>query len=324
MLGGLCSGVKFSSARPNSTVMTSLPSAAVGRGRLSRRPADGSGGPPSGLRMDGTHGLRGSSLAINDSMMARSSALAAIRQYRGGRRELLRGLTPATAGWLASGRSAPAGSPLLSVDCGVDHVRVPLAEEEDARVAGGVESGVGVVVQLGVLDRQRAGLVVADEEDRPAALGGVVVADEGARDSHRVPVAVGVDGTAAAAARRARLGWVGTAADGPVVGQHAVEHRPGDPDAAQCAAVGAHTAAERAARDVDGPVVVLAERPDGRAAEVGAGGVAAVAQERRVDDLELAAAVEDGAATAAVEVLPGGVAVFEGQVLHGQLRLGLI
>ena len=49
------------------------------------------------------------------------------------------------------------------------------AEEEDARQAGGLESVAGVVLQLAVLDRERAGAVVADEEDRPAALGGVIV-----------------------------------------------------------------------------------------------------------------------------------------------------
>jgi hypothetical protein len=61
-----------------------------------------------------------------------------------------------------------------------------------------------------------------------------------------------------------------------------------------------------------------------RIAEVGAGRVAAVAGERGVDDLELAAAVEDGAAAPAVVGLPGGVAIGEGQVLDGEPRLGLI
>jgi hypothetical protein len=76
--------------------------------------------------------------------------------------------------------------------------------------------------------------------------------------------------------------------------------------------------------DVDGQVVVLAEGPDRRATEVGPGGVAAVAGERGVDDLELAAAVEDGTAASAVVGLPGGVAVFEGQVLDSELWLGLV
>ncbi len=47
---------------------------------------------------------------------------------------------------------------------------------------------------------------------------------------------------------------------------------------------------------------------------------AAVAQEPRVDHLEPAAAHEDGPAPAALGPVAGGVAVGEGQVLHGELR----
>ena len=93
-------------------------------------------------------------------------------------------------------------------------------------------------------------------------------------------------------------------ADGAVAAEDAVEHRPRDADAAQPRAVAAATAAEGAADDVHRPAVVLRQRADGRAAEVGAGAVAAVAEERRVHDLELAAAGEDRAAAPALEVSP--------------------
>ena len=55
-------------------------------------------------------------------------------------------------------------------------------------------------------------------------------------------------------------------------------------------------AAEGALDDVDRQAVVLREHLDGGAADVGPGGRAAVAEELRVDDLEAAAAHEDGAA----------------------------
>ena len=58
--------------------------------------------------------------------------------------------------------------------------------------------------------------------------------------------------------------------------------------------------------DLDGPVLVLAQRADGGPAQVGTGGIAAVAGEAGVDDLELAAAVEDGPAAPAVVGLPSG------------------
>ena len=81
---------------------------------------------------------------------------------------------------------------------------------------------------------------------------------------------------------------------------------------------------KRAARDVHRPPVVLRERPHGAAAEIGTRRVAAVAGERRADDLEPAAAREDRAAPAALLGRPGGVAVREGQVLHDQPGRGLV
>jgi hypothetical protein len=74
------------------------------------------------------------------------------------------------------------------------------AEEENGRVAGGGEPVAGVVLQRGLLDQQRAGPVVADEEDGAAALPGVVAGDDRAFDLEVVSVAVVVDGPAAAAA----------------------------------------------------------------------------------------------------------------------------
>src|SRR6202453_4370127 len=138
-----------------------------------------------------------------------------------------------------------------------------------------------------MLDRERAGLVVADEEERAAALAGAVAGDDGAVDGHRVVVPVGVDGAAAAAARGAGLSRVGAVADGAVTRERAVLHHPGHPDAAQSAAVGAHTAGEGAAGDLDGPVLVLAQHPDGGPAQVGTSGIAAVAGEADVGDLAL-------------------------------------
>jgi hypothetical protein len=61
--------------------------------------------------------------------------------------------------------------------------RPPGTQEEGAGQAGGLESVAAVVLQDAVLDRQRAGAVVADEEDRPAALGGVVVGQVAGRRS---------------------------------------------------------------------------------------------------------------------------------------------
>src|SRR5262249_48059096 len=100
----------------------------------------------------------------------------------------------------------------------------------------------------------------------------------------REQVAVQVDGAAAAAAGRTGAGRVRAVAHRRVVAEHAVEHHPGNADAAEGTAVGAHpaepgTAAERAGHDVDGQAVVLAEHPDRGAAEVRSGRLAAVADE---------------------------------------------
>ena len=76
--------------------------------------------------------------------------------------------------------------------------------------------------------------------------------------------------------------------------------------------------------DVHRPVVELAQHPQRRAAEVRPGLVAAVADEPRVDHLEPPAADEDRPAAAALGLVAGGVAVGEGQVLHGQPRVVLV
>src|SRR6185437_7821332 len=210
-------------------------------------------------------------------------------------------------------------SPQPSAEGRGGHDRAALADVEDAGEAGGLETGAGVVGEHGVLDGQGPGPVVADEEDGAAPFPGLVVGDDGAGDRHGVLVAVGVDGAAAAAAGGAGPGGVGAGADRLVAGHDAVEHHPGHADAAQRAAVGAGAAAEGIAGDVHRAVLPLGQRPDRGAAEVGAGREAAVADEPRVDDLELAAEIEDGApAAGAAEVviglLGGGVAVLEGHV----------
>ncbi len=87
----------------------------------------------------------------------------------------------------------------------------------------------------------------------------------------------------------------------------------------------AHTpAGEGAAHHVHRFVLELAEHAQRRAAQVGAGTVAAVADEPRVDHLEPPAPDEDRAAPAALGPLAGGVAVGERQVLHGELRVVLV
>src|SRR5262249_56853244 len=88
--------------------------------------------------------------------------------------------------------------------------------------------------------------------------------------------------------------------------------------------VGGGEAGEQALRYLDRAALVLAERADRGAAEVRAVAVAPVAGERAVDHLELAAAVEDRAAPAAVDQVAGRVAVGEGEVLNGQLGPGLV
>ena len=95
-------------------------------------------------------------------------------------------------------------------------------------------------------------------------------------------------------------------------------------------------AAEGVPGDVDRLVVELGEHADGAAAEVRAIPVAAVAEEPRVDRLELAALDVDGSAAVDPAVpasrgvgraggLMGAViAVREGHVLHDDLRIRLV
>jgi hypothetical protein len=56
------------------------------------------------------------------------------------------------------------------------------SEEEDSGQAGGMEPGVGVVLERAVSDCHRAGAIVADEEDRPATFGRVVAEERAAVD----------------------------------------------------------------------------------------------------------------------------------------------
>jgi hypothetical protein len=146
------------------------------------------------------------------------------------------------------------------------------------------EAAARVTAQGRAVDSHRAGPVVAHEEHGSAALVGVVVLDASAGQVHREPVAVGVDGTAAAAARRARPRRVGATAHRRVVAEHAVEHDPRHADAAQRPAVRAGPAqagcaAERAADDVHRQALRLAEDAHGGAAEVRPRPVAGVAEE---------------------------------------------
>ena len=145
-----------------------------------------------------------------------------------------------------------------------------------------------------------------------------------AGDQHREVVAVGIDRPARAATRRAGPGRVGAAPDRAVVGERAVVDRPRDADAAQRRAVAAPAAGEGAADDVDRPAAVLRQRAHGGAAEVGAGLVAAVADEGGVHDLEPAAPHEDRAAAAAVVGLTGRVAVDQPEVLDDEPRRRLV
>src|SRR5690606_10736027 len=196
-------------------------------------------------------------------------------------------------------------------------------------VAASLKAVAGVAAQDRVFDPQGAGAVVAHKEDRPAALAGVVVLDQRAGDGHGEVVAVGVYRATAATAGGALPGRVGSVADRLVVAQHAVEHYPRHPDAAERAAVRARPALARlapegAAHHVDRPALVLAEDPDRGPAEVRAGGVAPVAYEPGVDHFEPAASHEDRPASAALGRLAGGVAVGEGEVLHGEPRVVLV
>ena len=173
-------------------------------------------------------------------------------------------------------------------------------------------------------DRHRSAAVVADEEDRPAALVGVVPDERAARDRERHLIPVVVDRAAAAAARRARLRGVRAGADRAVGAEAAVEHRPGHADAAQRAAVAADVAGEAAVHDIDGKILVLATARGPPRRRCPGRRLAAVPREHGVDDPQPAAAVEDGASAASVEALAGRVAVHERQVLDDQLGGRLI
>src|SRR5580692_3783267 len=171
---------------------------------------------------------------------------------------------------------------------------MPVDAVEDAwRV---LELAARIVVQHGVLDCQRPGAAIDYEEDGAAALAGGVVAHDRAVDEHAVAVAVGIDRAAAAAAGGACLLRVLAEADSVVVEEEAVEDIPLGVDAAQGGAVGAMTASECVAGDVDGFALPHAQRADRPAAEVRAVLIAAVVDESGVDDFELAALGEDGAA----------------------------
>src|SRR5919108_4605782 len=90
------------------------------------------------------------------------------------------------------------------------------AEEEDARI--GLEAVARVAPQRRGADLEDAAAVVADEEDRAAALTCVVAGHPRAGEQHAEVVAVRVHGPARAATRRARARGVGAAADGAVAG----------------------------------------------------------------------------------------------------------
>src|SRR4051794_25433935 len=84
------------------------------------------------------------------------------------------------------------------------------SEEEDA--GGVLEAVARVVLERGELDLERAGAVVADEEDRAAALARVVAGHPRAGDQDAEVVAVRVDRAARAAAWSASPLRVGAAA----------------------------------------------------------------------------------------------------------------
>src|SRR3954453_1419058 len=209
-----------------------------------------------------------------------------------------------------------------SVDGRAAGLGIPVPEVEDPGI--GLEPEARVVVQRRVLDHQGAGAVVADEEDRTAALAGHVVLDRRPHQPEREQVAVEVDRSAAAPARRARAGGVGAATDGLVVAEHAVGHGPRDADARQTGAVGAAATGEGAVGDRHRLVVEMGEQPDPRPAEGGPGLVTAVVREPAVHHREPAAAHEHRTATAAVHELTGGAAVGEGEVAKHELGRGLV
>ena len=131
-----------------------------------------------------------------------------------------------------------------------------------------------------------------------------------------VLVAVGVDRAAAAAAGRAGLGRVGAVAGGLVVGEGLSSTAQDTPMLHSAPPLEQHALpAEGAVDHVYRLVVVLAEHPDGGPAEVGPGGVAAVAGERGFTTLTRPPRTNIAPPPPPSKRLAGGVAVDEGQVL---------
>src|SRR5580693_4662167 len=85
------------------------------------------------------------------------------------------------------------------------------------RCVEAIPSCLGVVVQGGLVDRQRPGVVVADEEDCSATLVSLVVTHDRALDLQRVVIAVVVDRAATSTARRSGPGRIRTVTDRSVV-----------------------------------------------------------------------------------------------------------
>src|SRR3954470_15998663 len=113
---------------------------------------------------------------------------------------------PPTSLTIAHGHPQHVRQTLLAHDR-VGDLRSTGTEEEDAWL--GLETGADVPVQRRPRDREGSGAVVADVEDRAAALVGVVVLDGGSADLDGVAVPVGVDRTAAAATLGPGAGRVG-------------------------------------------------------------------------------------------------------------------
>ncbi len=169
-------------------------------------------------------------------------------------------------------------------------------------------------------------IVVHHAEDASAALAGAVVADDSAFDDQLVGVAVGIDGAAAPAAWRAAVRRVLPPAGRRVTGQQAVDHDEVGVQAAHRTTIGALVADEGVVGEVDRSAHIHAVRADSPAAEVRTVLIAAVADERGVDHLELTALIEDGAAAVVrgAGLMNAGVAVSEPHILHDELWPGLL
>ena len=179
---------------------------------------------------------------------------------------------------------------------------------------------LGLRSRHAVGDRDRAGAVVAHEEHGATALGRAVAGQPAAGDAERHAVAVVVDGAAAAAAGRAAAGGVRAAADRAVAAEAAARDVPRHADAAQRPAVAADVAGEAAVGDLHREALVLRERADRAAADVGALGIAAVAGERRALDAQPPAADEDRPAAAPVDLLARRVALARRRCLRTTSR----